>query len=188
MQLDATCGDLDFEVMKFIRMPWSPHTPPQVFNLAIRGHIVANHALFGKLPVSDVATDFDRLNGEWHVKDFTAKSLDGLVKLNLSGLSGPDNHIHIQGRIKGMDARALCLLMGQATPALVGRLSVTADLLANTDVDFFGSLSGTAAVEVLKRDAQSLCAGDAHSELRLFVEWLDRASPTERLRNSLRGF
>lgn len=150
MQLDATCGDLDFEVMKFIRMPWSPQMPPQVFDLAIRGHIVANHALFGKLALTNVATDFDRLNGEWHVKDFTAKSLDGQVKLNLSGLSGPDNHIHIQGRASGMDARALCMLMSPSTPALVGRLSVNADLWADTDVDFFGSLSGTAAVEVLK--------------------------------------
>jgi len=150
MQRDATCGDLDFEVMKFIRMPWSPHSPPQVFDLAIRGHIVANHALFGKLALTNVATDFDRLNGQWHVKDFTAKSLDGQVKLNLSGLSGPDNHIHIQGHVNGMDARALCLLMGESAPALVGRLSVTADLWANTDLDFFASLNGDAAVEVLK--------------------------------------
>ena len=150
MQLDATCGDLDFEVMNFIRMPWSPHRPPQGFDLAIRGHIVANHALFGKLALTNVATDFDRLNGQWHVKDFTAKSLDGQVKLNLSGLSGPDNHIHIQGRVNGMDARALCMLMGESAPALVGRLSVTADLWANTDLDFFASLNGDAAVEVLK--------------------------------------
>ncbi len=150
LELDATCSDLDFEVMNFIRMPWSPHTPPQVFDLAIQGHIVANHALFGKLALTNVATDFDRLNGEWHVKDFTAKSLDGQVKLNLSGLSGPDNHIHIQGRVNGVDARALCVLMGQSTPALVGRLSVTADVWANTDVDFFASLNGNATVEVLK--------------------------------------
>jgi AsmA-like protein len=150
MQLDATSSDLDFEVMKFIRMPWSQHSPPQVFDLAIRGHIVANHALFGKLVLTNVATDFDRLNGEWHVKDFTAKSLDGQVKLNLSGLNGPDNHIHIQGRVNGIDARALCTLMGQSSPALVGRLSVTADLWADTDIDFFASLNGTAAVEVLK--------------------------------------
>ncbi|MEA2649351.1 MAG: hypothetical protein QOG61_1786 [Candidatus Binataceae bacterium] len=150
MQLDATCSDLDFEVMKFIRMPWSQHSPPQVFDLAIQGHIVANHALFGKLVLTDVATDFDRLNGEWQVKDFTAKSLQGQIKLNISGRTGTDNHIHIKTRVAGMDAEALCRLTGQSKPALSGRLSVTADIWANTDIDFFASLSGSATLDVLK--------------------------------------
>ena len=148
LQLEATCSDLDFEVMRFIRMPWSPKTSPEIFDLAIRGHIAAHHALFGKLALANVATDFDRLNGEWHVKDFVARSLEGQVNLDLSGRTGPDNRIHIKTRIDGMDAGALSILMGQSSPALTGRLSAGADLWGQTDVDFFSSLSGIASVEV----------------------------------------
>lgn len=150
LQLDATCSDLDFEVMNFIRMPWSPKTLVEIFDLAIQGHITADHALFGKLALANVSTDFDRMNGEWHVKDFTAKSLKGQIKLNISGRSGPDNHIHIKTHVDGMDADALCHLTGQSKPALSGRLNVTADFWANTDIDFFASLNGSATVEVLK--------------------------------------
>jgi hypothetical protein len=150
VQLNATNGFLDFEVMKFIRMPWSPKTPVEMFNLAIRGHIEADHALFGKLPLADVNTDFDRMNGEWHVKDFTAKALEGEVKLELSGLSGPDNHIRIKAQIEDVDAAALCRIAGQSSPALSGRLRATADLLGDTDTDFFSSLGGILGVEVRK--------------------------------------
>jgi AsmA-like protein len=150
LELDATCSDLDFEVMKFIRMPWSPKTPVEIFDLAIQGHIAADHARFGKLALTNVSTNFDRMNGEWHVKDFIAKSLKGQIKLDISGRGGPDNHIHIKTHLDGMDADALCRLTGQSKPALSGRLNVAADLWANTDIDFFASLNGDAAVEVLK--------------------------------------
>ena len=150
VQLDATNSFLDFEVMKFIRMPWSAKTPVQMFDTAIRGHIEADHALFGKLPLTDVNTDFDRLNGEWHVNNFTAQALEGQVKLDLAGRSGPDNHIHIKTQIEGMNASALCLLAGQSSPALSGRLRATADLWGDTDVDFFSSIGGILGIEVEK--------------------------------------
>ncbi len=150
LELDAANSFLDFEVMKFIRMPWSPKAPVEIFDLAIRGHIAADHALFGKLALANVNTDFDRLNGEWHVKDFTARALEGEVKLDLSGRSGPDNRIHIKTQIDGMNATALCLLAGESSPALSGRLSADADLWGDTDVDFFSSLGGSADVEVQK--------------------------------------
>jgi hypothetical protein len=150
VQLNATNSFLDFEVMKFIRMPWSPKTPVQMFNLPIRGHIEADHALFGKLPMADVNTDFDRMNGEWHVTNLTAKALGGEVRVDLAGRSGPDNHIHIKTQIEDVDAAALCLMAGQSSPALSGRLRATADLWGDTDVDFFSSLGGILGVEARK--------------------------------------
>ncbi len=75
LHLDANVGMLDFEVMRFIRMPWSPKTPAEMFNLPIEGHIAAARGRFGKLPLSNVSTDFERMNGEWHVYNFAARSL-----------------------------------------------------------------------------------------------------------------
>jgi hypothetical protein len=150
VELNARNSFLDFEVMKFIRMPWSPKTPVEMFDLAIRGHIEADHAVFGKLPLANVNTDFDRMNGEWHVKDLTARALDGDVRVDLAGRSGADNHIRIKSRIDGMDAGALCLLAGESKPALTGRLNATADLTGDTDVDFFASLGGILGVQVQK--------------------------------------
>jgi hypothetical protein len=150
VELNARNSFLDFEVMKFIRMPWSRTTPVEIFDLAIRGHIEADHALFGKLPLANVNTDFDRINGEWHVKDLTARALDGDVRVDLAGRSGADNHIRIKSRIDGMDAGALCLLAGESKPALTGRLNATADLTGDTDVDFFASLGGILGFQVQK--------------------------------------
>lgn len=150
LRLDATSGALDFEVMRFIRMPWSPRTPIAIFELPIEGHIAANRAIFGKLLMSSVGTDFDRVGGEWHVRNFTAKSLEGSVKLDLSGRTGPDNWIHMKARVDGMNAAALSVLIGQDGPPLTGRLTATGDLWGNTDVDFFSTLKGNASIKVEK--------------------------------------
>jgi len=150
VHLEANASNLDFEVMRFIRMPWSPKTPATIFNLPIEGHIAAVRGHFGKLPLSNMNTDFDRLNGEWHVNNFTARSLDGQVKLDIAGRSGTDNRIHMKAFIDSIDARALCALMGQSSPALTGRLSARGDLWGDTDVDFFASLTGKLAISAVK--------------------------------------
>ncbi len=150
VHLDANASNLDFEVMRFIRMPWSPKTTATTFDLPIEGHIAAARGHFGKLPLSNLNTDFARMNGEWHVHNFTARSLDGHVKLDIAGHSGPDNRIHIKAFIDSIDARALCVLMGQSSPALTGRLSATGDLWGDTDVDFFATLTGKFAISAIK--------------------------------------
>lgn len=150
VQLDANANNLDLEVMRFIRMPWSPKAPATTFDLPIEGHIAAARGHFGKLPLSNLNTSFDRMNGEWHVSNFTARSLGGQIKLDLEGRSGPDNRIHMKAFIDTIEARALCLLMGQSTPALTGRLTATGDLWGDTDVDFFTSLTGKFAFSAIK--------------------------------------
>jgi AsmA-like C-terminal region len=150
LHLDANASTLDLEVMNFIRMPWSPKTPTETFNLPIEGHIAAGRGRFGKLQLGNLNTDFDRMNGHWHVHNFTARSLEGQVKLDLSGRSDPDNHIRIKAFIDNIDAKALCILMGQTRPALIGRLSATGDLWGDTDVDFFASLTGKLSISAVK--------------------------------------
>jgi hypothetical protein len=150
LHIDAKASALDFEVMRFIRMPWSPKTPSEIFDLPMEGHLAAGRGRFGKLPLTEVNTDFDRMKGEWHVRDFAAKALGGQVKLNLSGHSGPDNWIHMKGFVDSIDAGAMCSLLGQTSPALSGRLTATADLVGNTDADFFSSLAGKISISAVK--------------------------------------
>ena len=150
VHLEANASNLDFEVMRFIRMPWSPKTPVTMFDLPIEGHIAADRGHFGKLPLSNLSTDFDRMNGEWHVHNFTARSLEGKVKLDIAGRSGLDNRIHMKAFIDSIDARALCTLMSTSSPALTGRLSATGDLWGDTDIDFFTSLTGKFAISAIK--------------------------------------
>lgn len=150
LHLNANVADLDFEVMRFIRMPWSPKTPNVVFDLPIEGHITAARGRFGKLPLNGINTDFDRMNGQWHVRNFTARTLAGKARLNLSGLSGPDNHIRIKAGLENIDAQAMCLMMGQKDAAISGRLTAAGDLSANTDVNFFSSLNGKIWISAVK--------------------------------------
>jgi AsmA-like protein len=150
LRLEANSSTLDFEVMRFIRMPWSPRTPAEVFDLPIEGHVAAARAHFGKLSLSNVNADFDRLTGDWHVRNFSAKTLDGQLKLDLSGRTGPDNRIHMKAYVDSIDAGALSLLMGQTTPGLTGRLSATSDLSGDTDVDFFATLTGKVSLDAVK--------------------------------------
>jgi hypothetical protein len=149
MRIDANAGQLDAEVMKAIRLPWSPHRPPHFFAIPAYGHIVAAAGHFGKLPLSQVATDFSRNETDWQIDNFTAQVFNGLLKLQISGKSGPNNWIHMVGTIADMDAAPAFLLAGQTNQAPIkGKLSATADLWADTDVDFFDTLGGTVALEI----------------------------------------
>ncbi|MGH7917517.1 MAG: hypothetical protein ACREQE_08620, partial [Candidatus Binataceae bacterium] len=58
LRIDASAQRLDFEVMSFIRLPWSPKTPTHFFPLPVTGHIVALRANFAKLHMTNVSTDF----------------------------------------------------------------------------------------------------------------------------------
>ena len=149
MRIDANAGRLDAEVMRAIRLPWSPHRPPHFFAVPAYGHIVAATGHFGKLPMSEVATDFSRNAADWQIYNFTARVFSGLLKLRISGKTGPDNWIHMVGTIADMDAGPAFLLAGETSqPPVKGKLSAAADLWANTDLDFFDTLGGSVALEI----------------------------------------
>jgi len=148
LHIDAKAAALDFEVLTFIRLPWSPEGTVSFFALPVDGHIEALRANFGKLPMRRVSLDFNRESGQWHVANFVAGALGGKLKFDVSGLSGADNWINIRGHIDEIDAAALCTLAGEKTPALTGQITAAAKLRANTDVDFFNTLEGDIALQV----------------------------------------
>jgi AsmA-like protein len=148
VRIDATAAKLDFEVLRFIRAPWSPHTPPHFFAVPIAGHVEAREANYEKLPLSRVATDFTKAGNDWRVYNFTATVLQGDVHLEITGRS-LDDWIRMVGTIAGMDAGQLSTLASEKRPPTVtGKISANGDLWAHTDVDFFSSLAGVATVRV----------------------------------------
>ncbi len=148
LRIDASADNLDLEAMNFIRLPWSAHTPPRFFAVPAYGHIEARAAKFDKLLMSQVATDFSRDNTTWQVYNFAARVFAGALHLRIAGRTGPDNWIHMVGKIANMDAGSPFLLSGETKqPPITGKLFVDGDLWANTDLDFFNTLGGTVALE-----------------------------------------
>lgn len=147
MQIEAHAAAIDFEVLKFIRMPWSPKTKVTVFPVPIFGHLQAARANFGKLEMTDMATDFERGGGHWRVYNFTTRALGGRARLVISGLTTSDNWIHITGRAAAMNAARVFMLTGNRKPPIVGTLETNVDLWADADVDFFSSMRGKLEVE-----------------------------------------
>jgi hypothetical protein len=149
LQIDATAAKMDFEVMTFIRMPWSPQTAPHFFAAPAYGHIQAQEANFGKLQMSQVSTDFSRDTVTWHIKNFTAHVFGGELYLQLSGQSGPNNWIDMVGTISNADATQPFFLAGDThEPPVTGRLFANGDLWADTGTDFFDTLAGNLSFDV----------------------------------------
>jgi hypothetical protein len=151
VHLDVKLQRLDFEVMKFIRMPWSPAAPPVKFPLPISGTIRAAEANLGKFPMSDLSGDFDREpSGDWRVYNFVATAFKGRMNLDLKG-RGPDNWVHFRGKVAKMDPAPLFLMSGSRKESpIFGQLSLSEDVWANMDTDFFDTLAGD--IDVTIRD------------------------------------
>jgi AsmA-like C-terminal region len=148
MRIEANVARLDFEVMRFIRLPWSPATPPAVFPIPVNGHIEAQDGNLSKLQMSSIKTDFWRVNGDWKVYNFTANAFNGSAELEISGRA-KDNWIHIQGKMSNMDISAMFLLPGDRTESpIVGKTWVAADLRADTNGNFFETMEGRASVTI----------------------------------------
>jgi len=147
--IDATVQKLDLEVMNFVRMPWSPATPPIHFPVPCSGHIEARAANLGAFQMTDAKTDFTRTPaGDWRIYNMSATAYRGRMKLELVG-RGPDNWIHMTGSAADMDPAPLFMLGGenQQSP-LLGHLFTGIDLWANTDTNFFETLAGDMSVTV----------------------------------------
>ena len=147
LRIDVVASKLDFEVMRFIRLPWSRATPPHFFPIPVTGHITARAANFDKLVMSNVASDFSHDSNEWNVSDFTARAFGGRIDMNIAGRAR-DDWIHMKGTIAGMNAHQLTALIEPGEPPLAGELYARADLWADSNVDFFDTLAGTATIEV----------------------------------------
>ncbi len=148
LRIDANVDRLDFEVMKFIRLPWTPSAPPVEFLLPVKGHIEARSGNLSKLQMKSIKTDFWRINGDWKVYNFTANAFNGTADLEISG-RGKDDWIQIHGKVANMDVGQIFLMSpGRTESPIVGKMWVAADLSADTNNDFFETLGGRASITV----------------------------------------
>jgi hypothetical protein len=182
IRIDATVQKLDLEVLKFVRMPWSPATPPIHFPVPCLGHIEARAANLASFQMTDTKTDFTRdPAGDWRVYNMSATAYRGQMKLELVGRA-PDNWIRIMGSATDMDPAPLFMLGGKNKHSpLLGHLFLAADLWANTDTDFFETLAGDLTVTV--RDG-TLNKFTLLSRLLSFIDiknWLSAQIPDPRV-------
>ncbi|MGH7778260.1 MAG: AsmA-like C-terminal domain-containing protein [Candidatus Binataceae bacterium] len=146
LRIDANAQALDFEVLKFIRMPWSPSTPPTHFPLPVRGLVRVTKGHLGVFPMTNIRTDFSYDQGDWRVWNFTANSFRGKIDLDIIGRK-KDDWIQIKGKIADIDSAPLFMLPGKRKESpVIGKMSVAADLWADTNSDFFQTLAGKIAI------------------------------------------
>jgi hypothetical protein len=152
LRIDARAERLNFEVMRFIRLPWVPKTPSTPLPLPVSGHIDAGEGNLAQLVMTDISTDFSHTPKAWRVYNFHAKAFNGDANLGISGSGLPhEDWVNIKGRIDSMDAGPLFMLVGRQRKALLsGKLSATADLWADTDSDFFKTLAGNLQIDIVK--------------------------------------
>ncbi len=182
IRIDATVQKLDLEVMRFVRMPWSPAEPPIHFEVPCSGHIEARAGNLGAFQMTDMKTDFTRSPaGDWHVYNLSATAYRGKMKLDLAGRA-PDNWMHMTGSATDMDPAPLFMLGGKNTQSpLLGHLFLAIDLWANTDTNFFETLAGDMSVTV--RDG-TLNKFTLLSRLLSFIDiknWLSAQIPDPRV-------
>ncbi|HYB90448.1 MAG TPA: AsmA-like C-terminal domain-containing protein [Candidatus Binataceae bacterium] len=147
-RIDTVAQQLDLEVMKFIRTPWSPATPPVAFPVPVRGHIEVRRGNLDRLELREAKCDFTYDRGDWHVSNMTARSLSGDMALDLTGRR-KDDWVHIKGTLGGAQiGRVFELSDPSRQPPIVGRLTVIADVWADTNTDFFTTLGGSAALSL----------------------------------------
>jgi hypothetical protein len=147
LRIDVNASYMDLEVLRFIRLPWSPKTPVTFFPLPANGHIEARRANFDKLQMTDVSTDFSRANGYWSVTGFKADTLGGKVAFDLFGRSA-DQWINARGSANGINTGSIFTMISDPSPPLSGTLHADFDLWGNTDVNFFQSLAGKLSLQM----------------------------------------
>jgi hypothetical protein len=147
IRIDANVQKLDIEVLKFVRLPWTPPTPTHPPQIPISGHIDAREANLETFAMKNAKTDFKYRDGDWSVDNLSATALGGHLNLHLVGRK-KDDWIHIIGRALNQNAASLFLLNRKVTRSPIsGRIDLTADLWADTNADFFSTMAGTAILK-----------------------------------------
>ncbi|MGC1677454.1 MAG: AsmA-like C-terminal domain-containing protein [Candidatus Binataceae bacterium] len=142
LHIDANAQDLDFEVLKFIRMPWSPSTPPTHFPLPVRGRVQVAKGHLGVFPMRNIRTEFSYDHGDWRVWNFTANSFHGVIDLDIIGRQ-KDDWIQVKGKVVDIDSGPLFMLSGKRKESpVLGKMSAAVNLWADTNSDFFQTLAG----------------------------------------------
>jgi hypothetical protein len=146
IRIDASAQKLDLEAITAVRLPWTPKTPVKIDNTSFEGHIEAAQANLERLQMRGLKASFRRDAENWRVFDISADALGGHLTMELTGRRR-DDWVHIITRADDLDVAALQAL-GSDPTVVTGRLSSDADVWADTDDDFFNTLTGSLALTV----------------------------------------
>jgi hypothetical protein len=146
IRIDAHAQRLDLESIAAVRLPWTPKAPVKIDNTPFEGHVEADQASLSHLQMTSLKASFRRDADNWRVFDIKADAMGGHLTMDLTGRRR-DDWVHIISNAHDLDLVALQALGGNQT-VLTGRLSSTADLWADTNSDFFDTLTGSLAVTV----------------------------------------
>lgn len=145
--IDATAQRLDVAAIKAIRMPWSPPTAPTHDDNRYVVHLIASSAVLGRLKMKDLQADFTRGYNKWRVSNLRALALGGEITMELRGRHS-DDWVDVGARLVGVQASELQTLGGWSQVMLTGSVDGQCSLTADTDNDFFQTLTGYLSVQV----------------------------------------
>jgi uncharacterized protein YhdP len=181
IRIDAKAQKLDVEVMKFVRLPWMPPTPTHPPKIPISGHVEVREANLETFVMTSGKTDFKYHNGDWSLDNLTASSFGGHIAINVVGRQ-KDDWIHMFGRIMNMNVASLFLLSRKITRApMSGHLDVTGDLWADTDSDFFATMSGTTVLKMRDGNLDKFTLLSRVLELIDLRSWITAKIPDPRV-------
>jgi len=181
LEIYAMVDRLDFEAMKFVRMPWSPRGKSGFFDVAAKGHIEISKGNLAAFQMSQVKTDFVTNRGDWRVYNYSAVAYRGQMSIDLSGRKR-DFWLHMKGTIKGMEAGPLFQLSNpRAEPVMAGKMDLMADLWADTGEEFYKTLAGTASITARDGRLNRFTLLSRMLELVDLKSWLTARFPDPRL-------
>ena len=146
IRIEAQTQRLDLETIAAVRLPWSPKTPIKIDNTPFEGHIAAHEANLAHLQMRELKASFKRDAENWRVFDINADAMGGHLTMDLTGRRR-DDWVHIITAANNVDMVALQALGGDPT-VVTGRLFGSADLWADTNGDFFDTLTGSISTTV----------------------------------------
>ncbi|SRR5579875_736211 len=180
VRIDAHAKKLDLEAISAVRLPWTPKTPIKVDNTPFEGHIEADQANLSRLQMTSLKASFKRNADNWRVYDIRADAMGGRLTMDLSGRRR-DDWVHIITAAREVDMAELEALGGIQTVA-TGRLSSDADLWADTDNDFFNTLTGSLSATVSNGVLLKLKLLSRMLSLVDVSEWLNAKIPDPRVK------
>jgi hypothetical protein len=180
LRIDAVSQKMDLEVMKFVQLPWTKTGPATFFKEPVHGHVEIRNGNLDKLMMTDVRTDFTYNNGDWRIFNCSARSLKGLVGVEVAGRK-PDHWIHMKGTLADVDTSEVFKMSGDKRSPLLGRLSVAFDLWGDSGLTFFHTLAGDTAITVRKGNLDKFTLLSRLLALIDLKSWLTAKIPDPRV-------
>jgi hypothetical protein len=179
IRIEAQARKLDLEAISAVRLPWTPKAPVQIEKTPFEGHIEADEANLARLQMTSLKASFRRNTDGWRVYDISADSMGGRLTMDLTGRQR-DDWVHIITGARDVEVAAL-EAMGSGQTVVTGRLSADADLWADTDGDFFDTLTGSLSATVKNGVLLKLKLLSRMLSLVDVSEWLNAKIPDPRV-------